>query len=56
MELRGRRAICEHTKRSWKTLLHLRAALAFPMNIIGGVWVADTELIREWRNNQLRRR
>lgn len=55
-ELRGRRAICESEKRTWKTIMGLWEKQKFPMNKIGGVWVTDTDLTKEWRLNLLRRR
>lgn len=56
MELRGRREICEHVKRTWTTVVMLWETNGFPMSKLGGVWVSDTEAIKEWRNKALQRR
>lgn len=56
MELRGKRAICEHVKRTWKTVLTLWNTKGFPMEMIGGCWVSDTDQIKEWQVKLLQRR
>lgn len=56
MELRGKREICRHLKRSWKTVMAMRDRQEFPVAKIGEIWVSDSEEIRVWRAQQLRRR
>lgn len=56
MELRGRRAICKHTKRSWATLQGLMKKEGFPLSRVAGNWFSDTEEIKEWMMKRLRRR
>lgn len=55
MELRGKRVICKHVQRSWKTVVELRKQ-GFPLTLVGRTWVSDTELIRAWTVKRLRRR
>lgn len=56
MELRGKRKICEYTRRAWRTLMALAEKEGFPLAIVGGNWTSDTEEIREWTVKRLRRR
>lgn len=56
MELRGKRAICKHTKRSWDTLQALAKKEGFPLAQVGKNWVSDTAEIKAWTVNRLRRR
>jgi hypothetical protein len=55
-ELRGKRAICAHVKRSWKTLQGLAEKEGFPLVLVAGIWVSDAGEIRAWQLKRLRRR
>jgi len=56
MELRGKRQICQHVKRSWETIVALKEKQKFPVTFLAGTWVSDTDEIKEWRIKKLRRR
>lgn len=56
MELRGKRAICKHAKRSWETLQGLAEKEGFPLSQVGRNWISDTEEIKSWTVKRLRRR
>jgi hypothetical protein len=56
MEIRGKRAICGHVKRGWKTILAMKSKHGFPVAQVEGVWISDSDAIRDWRARQLRRR
>lgn len=55
MELRGKRVICKHVQRSWKTVVALKEK-GFPLALVGRTWISDTDLIRDWTMKQLQRR
>jgi hypothetical protein len=55
MELRGKREICKHVKRRWKTVLEMKDH-GFPLTQVGRSWVSDTEAIRDWNMKRLQRR
>jgi hypothetical protein len=56
MEIRGKRAICGHVKRGWKTIMAMKSKHGFPVAQVEGVWISDSDAIRDWRARQLRRR
>ena len=55
MELRGKRDICKHVQRSWKTVKALKEK-GFPLTLVGRTWISDTDLIRAWTMKRLQRR
>ena len=53
--LKGMEAIAKYTNRAIDTVLDWIVRLDFPAKKIGGssIWESDTELIDEWRKNQI---
>ncbi len=51
--LSGMKEICRHMSRSEATILELIRDLDFPAVKIKGMWESDTELISQWRLEQI---
>jgi len=51
--LTGSKEITGFVGRSWKIIYRWIKEKDFPAKKIDGVWESDTELILEWRTNQI---
>lgn len=49
----GKKSICSFVERSWPTVYAWIRTKRFPARKIDGVWESDTELIINWRRNQI---
>ncbi len=55
--LSGMKEICQHCNRSEASVLKWIRECGFPADKFGGIgWESDTEMIAEWRKEQLRKK
>ena len=52
-QLSGMKQICEYINRSECTVLTLVRTEGFPAKKIGGIWESDTQLIDDWRRENI---
>jgi len=49
----GKREICGHVGRAWRTIERWIKEEGFPARKIDGRWESDLQLIDEWRRNRI---
>ena len=50
----GKKEIEECARRNWRVIKVLIETKGFPAIKVGGRWESDTELIRQWRHEQIK--